>query len=112
MDKLPSARYISPTETKEFTLTGVGKEKLYSDGKTTGPSLYLLESTQGQYVDNDKPAPLDLNSEMGILRGYVTKLQDDINEYLTDRIKASGSAEVDDKEEENEEEEEEDGDDD
>lgn len=108
MDKLPSAKYVSSTETREFTLAGVGKENLYSDGKTTGPSLYLLESTQGKYVDNDKPAPLDLNSQMGVLRGYITKLQDDINEYLTDRIKASGSVEVDDKEEQNEENEDED----
>lgn len=111
MDKLPSARYTSPTERRDFTLTGVGKEHLYADGKTTGPSLYLLESTQGHYIDNDRPAPLDLDSEMGVLRGYITKLQDDINEYLTDKIKASESAEVDDKEEEAEEEEEEEEDD-
>lgn len=67
------------------------KKDLSADGTTTGPSPYLIESTNGQYLDKDKPAPLDMNSDMGILRGYVTKLQDDINVYLTQKIKASGS---------------------
>lgn len=89
--ELPSAEYRSQDTTTKFTLESVQKENLSSEGATTGPSPYLLESTGGQYVDKDKPAPLNLNTDMGVLRGYVTKLQDDINVFLTERIKSSGS---------------------
>jgi protein GON7 len=89
---LPNAEYITPDTTKTFTLENIDKQKLSSNGTTTGPSLYLLESTNGGYVDKDKPAPLNLESPMSVLRGYVTQLQDDINIYLTDRIKSSGNA--------------------
>lgn len=110
---LPSAEYVSEDVSVKFTLGDVPKTALSSDGTTTGPSPYLLESTGGQYVDKDKPAALRLDTEMGVLRGYVTRLQDDINVFLTKRIQASGAGEDVDAdaggEDENEEEDEEEG---
>lgn len=93
---LPSAQYKNADGVqKNFTLQEVRKEDLSSNGKTTGPSPYLMECTNGTYEDRDMPAPLNLESPMGVLRGYVTQLQDDINVYLTERIKAAnGGVEV------------------
>lgn len=88
----PSAEYIAKDTSKIFTLENVDKSKLSSDGSTTGPSPYLLEVTNGTYEDKDKPAPLNLESPMGVLRGHITQLQDDINVYLTERIKNSGNS--------------------
>lgn len=111
--QLPDAKYISQDTKHLFSLDGIQKQDLTSDGKTTGPSPYLIESTNGTYDDRDKPAPLNLDSEMGVLRGYVTRLQDDINVYLTERIKSSEHGVVeeqdDEEEEDDEEEDEEDG---
>lgn len=95
-------------------LDGVQRGELTADGTTTGPSPYLLDSTNGTYVDKDKPAPLDLSNAMGELRGYVTRLQDDINTYLTERIQASSQeagADVNNAEEDQDDDDDEDDDD-
>lgn len=92
----PSAEYTAEDTAVIFTLENIDKSKLSSDGTTTGPSPYLIESTNGTYEDRDKPAPLNLESSMGVLRGYITQLQDDINIYLTERIKSAGNAGQDD----------------
>lgn len=87
----PSAVYTNGEDTeKVFTLDGVKVAELTSNGATTGPSPYLLEFTNGEYVDKDKPSDLDLNNKMSVLRGYVTRLQDDINVYLTEKIGKNG----------------------
>lgn len=103
--RLPSARYVAGETTATFTLEGVTPAELTADGTTTGPSPYLLESTGGQYVDRDRPAALTAGTEMGALRGYVTRLQDDINVYLTKRIQARGGRVEEDEEKEEEEDE-------
>lgn len=95
MSGYPSAQYTAPGVNKSFTTNGVPLDSLTSNGSTSGPSPYLLQSTNGTYVDKDKPSDLNLDSSMGRLRGYVTKLQDDINVYLTERIKETGNDALD-----------------
>ena len=110
--RLPSAKYVAGETTATFTVDGLAPAELTADGTTTGPSPYLLESTGGQYVDKDRPAALSVDTAMGVLRGYVTRLQDDINVYLTKRIQAQGGRTEEDAEKEDEDEDEkEDGDD-
>lgn len=95
MSNYPSAQYSAPDISKSFLVENVTREFLTADGVTTGPSPYLIETTNGTYVDKDKPAVLNLNSSMGVLRGYVTTLQDNINIYLTERIQESGKDAID-----------------
>lgn len=95
MSKYPSAQYTATDVSKSFSVEGIPKDSLTSNGSTSGPSPYLLQSTNGTYVDKDKPSDLNLDSPMGVLRGYVTKLQDDINIYLTERIRESGGDIID-----------------
>ena len=102
----PTALYTNTnneTETKEFTVSK-DVSNLSSDGTTTGPSPYLLESTNGEYIDKDKPAPLNLGNPMGVLRGQVTDLQDQINVFLTERIQQSKNGDVEEIDEDEDEE--------
>ena len=89
-ESLPSAQYKTADGVqKQFTLSEVDKKQLSSNGTTTGPSPYLIECTNGTYEDRDMPSELNLSSPMGVLRGHVTRLQDEINVYLTERIKTA-----------------------
>jgi protein GON7 len=78
----PSASYHAPTASRQF-ITDIPVGELTTDGKTTGPSEFVLSKGA---VDKDKPSE-HKGTPMGLLRCRITHLQDDINEYLTKRMK-------------------------
>ncbi|SCU97002.1 LADA_0H03906g1_1 [Lachancea dasiensis] len=85
----PLAVYNSPDVENQQFLVDLSKERYNTtNGKTTGPSAYVLEAGQ---IDVDKPSDPKLNEEgdftyLSKLRMQLTGLQDDINEYLTHRM--------------------------
>lgn len=81
----PSAVYKSSI-TKAFTIDT--SAPLTTNGKTTGPSEFVL--SRGA-VDRDRPSDAK-DTELGLLRCHLTSLQDDINEFLTQRMKEHGDA--------------------
>lgn len=85
---LPSAKYYldgDESSTKVFQMEKTDLSALSTQGKTNGPSEYLVNSSP-DWVDRDTPSdPTD--TQYGRLRGYLTQLQDDVNGFLTDRMK-------------------------
>lgn len=87
----PSATYSSPdVPSKTFTVDPSNPRYQTTEGKTTGPSDYVLKAGQ---IDRDKPSgprvdPKDADSftYLSKLRMALTGLQDDINEFLTERM--------------------------
>lgn len=80
---LPSAVYSAPDVTKNFK---VDPSKPHSvNGKTTGPSDYLIQVTDGTYNDKDKPSE-NKDTRIGRLRTYITDLNDQVNVFLTERL--------------------------
>ncbi|GMF08088.1 unnamed protein product [[Candida] boidinii] len=78
---LPSCHYEAPDEIKDFAIDPSSVHT--TDGKTTGPSDHVLEAGA---IDKDKPSQ-HKDSKIGRLRAYITTLQDDVNVYLTQRMK-------------------------
>lgn len=84
------ASYSSPTITKTFTADPTNPRYQTTNGKTTGPSDYVLNAGQ---IDRDKPSdPKEDENNKGHLtylsniRAQLTGIQDDINEFLTEQM--------------------------
>lgn len=86
----PSAVYKTNGLQHEFT-TDVPRDELTTEGKTTGPSEFVMSKGA---TDRDKPSEAK-DSAMGLLRCQVTRLQDDINEFLTRRMQQEASSKGD-----------------
>ncbi|KAF6014864.1 hypothetical protein HII12_001282 [Brettanomyces bruxellensis] len=80
---LPTAKYSSSDIHKEFSVDST--KPLTTNGTTTGPSDYIINLTQGDYTDNNKPTN-NKDTKTGRLRAYVTDLQDQVNIFLTERM--------------------------
>ncbi|QLL30374.1 hypothetical protein HG536_0A01910 [Torulaspora globosa] len=86
---LPTAKYCgSDAETVKFEVNPADARYQTTDGRTTGASPYVLNAGQ---VDRDRPSEprRDANGKitaLGELRTRLTGLQDDINEFLTQRM--------------------------
>ncbi|CDK25440.1 unnamed protein product [Kuraishia capsulata CBS 1993] len=85
-DLIPYAEYSSPDLSKKLTVDATLTHS--TNGKTTGPSDHVLGAGA---VDNDKPSEAK-SSRLGALRGMLTTLQDDVNEFLTQRMKDADAA--------------------
>lgn len=79
----PSATYTSPSSTQEFTTSSIPPAELTTRGSTTGPSDFVLSKGA---VDKDAPSE-HKDTYLGVLRAQVTNLQDQINVYLTERMR-------------------------
>lgn len=85
----PSATYYSPdSEPVKFTIDTSNARFQTTDGKTTGASPHVLNAGQ---VDRDRPSepkrgPTGDFTPLGQLRMHLTGLQDDINDFLTQRM--------------------------
>lgn len=84
----PTAEYNSGLEKVRFE-PGPGPHT--TNGKTSGPSDYVLNAGQ---VDKDIPAEAT-DAPLGQLRAKMTTLQDKINIFLTERMKNSSDKDVD-----------------
>ncbi|KAG7879993.1 hypothetical protein KL905_001486 [Ogataea polymorpha] len=83
---LPTAEYAGPV-LKRFE---VDPSKPHStSGRTNGPSDYVLAAGA---VDRDAPTEAT-DTRIGRLRAYLTTLQDEVNEFLTERMKTKGEEE-------------------
>lgn len=80
----PTATYSSPTISKEFNTADHPDSHHTTNGRTTGPSQFVLDAGA---VDKDMPTEAK-DTYLGRLRAQVTTLQDDLNEFLTERMKA------------------------
>ncbi|ODV84017.1 hypothetical protein CANARDRAFT_236872 [[Candida] arabinofermentans NRRL YB-2248] len=81
MSSLPTAIYTSPDLTRNFH---VDPSKSHTtDGVTTGPSDHVLKAGA---IDKDKPSLIPTDAKIGLLRAYLTTLQDDVNLFLTKRM--------------------------
>ncbi|SCV00896.1 LAMI_0G07998g1_1 [Lachancea mirantina] len=84
-----SAVYRAPdVELKEFQIDASKQHYNTTNGATTGPSAYVLQAGQ---IDVDKPSEGRKNAQgeftyLSKLRMHLTGLQDDLNEYLTQRM--------------------------
>ncbi|CCH42975.1 hypothetical protein BN7_2521 [Wickerhamomyces ciferrii] len=81
----PSAIYSNPSTTKHFTINKTDKHT--TNGKTTGPSQFVLDAG---IIDKDQPSTPN-QTYLGDLRSQVTTLQDDLNEFLTERMQRENS---------------------
>lgn len=86
----PFAIYSAPDITeKKFSVDPNNERYKTTNGITTGPSAHVLGAGQ---VDVDKPSDPKLlaggrtPTPLSILRMELTGLQDDINEFLTERM--------------------------
>lgn len=87
----PSAKFSSPNIPEKIFMVNPNDPHYQStNGRTTGPSDYVLNAGQ---VDKDKPSdpkmdPLNPNSPtyLSQLRMQLTGLQDDINDFLTEQM--------------------------
>ncbi|EGV60893.1 chromatin DNA-binding EKC/KEOPS complex subunit gon7 [Yamadazyma tenuis] len=82
VDLTPIAKYRAPDFTNEHEI-GVGDGPHTTDGKTTQISDVVIKAG-GQ--DRDRPTEAS-NSSLGQLRAKLTSLQDNINIFLTERMK-------------------------
>ncbi|CAI1506720.1 hypothetical protein SEUBUCD646_0J00370 [Saccharomyces eubayanus] len=87
---LPMAEYSAPDGVnKSFVPIPDDPRYLTTEGRTTGPSDHVLNAGQ---IDRDKPSePKRVQggtqmTYLGQLRTQLTGLQDDINEFLTERM--------------------------
>ncbi|KAI0462249.1 hypothetical protein LJB42_004337 [Komagataella kurtzmanii] len=81
----PFAKYESPDLKKDFIVDSTVEHT--TNGQTTGPSDHVL---QAGAVDRDGPSEASKNA-MGLLRSQLTTLQDDINVFLTERMKSQSN---------------------
>ena len=86
----PSALYTAPdVSEKRFTVDRSSEKYQTTNGRTTGPSAHVLGAGQ---IDVDRPSDPKFLSDgrtptpLSILRMELTGLQDDINEFLTERM--------------------------
>lgn len=83
----PIASYVSPSCSKQFSTSDHPESHHTTNGRTTGPSQFVLDAGA---VDKDMPSePKD--TYLGGLRAKVTTLQDDLNEFLTERMQLESS---------------------
>lgn len=86
---LPTATYCVPdTEPVKFEVNPAAGRYKTTDGKTTGASPYVLNAGQ---VDRDRPSEPRRDASgaftpLGQLRAALTGLQDDVNEFLTEKM--------------------------
>ncbi|CCF58763.1 hypothetical protein KAFR_0F01660 [Kazachstania africana CBS 2517] len=92
MSHTPTAIYSCPDiPSKNFEVDITQERFNTTNGKSTGPSEHVLNAGQ---VDQDKPSDpkhIDDDSSKGLtalskLRCQLTGLQDDINDFLTQRM--------------------------
>ncbi|KAH3665771.1 hypothetical protein OGAPHI_003959 [Ogataea philodendri] len=86
---LPSAQFEGPVS-KSFAIDPSSSHSTH--GRTNGPSDYVLAAGA---VDRDAPTEAG-DSQIGRLRAYVTTLQDEVNEFLTARMKGGQEKDVQD----------------
>lgn len=93
-----SAKYCSPTTNKIFTADSNNPRYQTTNGKTTGPSDYVLNAGQ---IDRDKPSDpkQDINNPGNLTllsntRMQLTGIQDDINEFLTEQMEIAKNKRV------------------
>lgn len=87
----PSAVYTSPSHPiKNFEIDPNDPHYQTTNGRTTGPSDYVLKAGQ---IDRDKPSDPKMDTTnhgiptyLSQLRMQLTGLQDDINEFLTKQM--------------------------
>lgn len=87
----PSAVYTSPSHPiKKFEIDPNDPHYQTTNGRTTGPSDYVLKAGQ---IDRDKPSDPKMDTTnpgiptyLSQLRMQLTGLQDDINEFLTKQM--------------------------
>ncbi|KAH3899661.1 chromatin DNA-binding EKC/KEOPS complex subunit GON7 SCDLUD_003944 [Saccharomycodes ludwigii] len=96
--ELPSAIYTAPNDNigshinHKFTIEDPNLPKYNTtNGKTSGPSEYLTKkaidsSNKEDIINKDNASMPSRDSFLGELRMQLTGLQDDINEYLTERM--------------------------
>lgn len=95
----PSAVYSSPTiPTQKFEVDPTDPHYQTTNGKTTGPSAYVLNAGQ---IDKDKPSDPKMDPEnpgaptyLSKLRMELTGIQDDINEFLTKQMEVAKNKRV------------------
>ncbi|QLG75038.1 hypothetical protein HG535_0H03650 [Zygotorulaspora mrakii] len=86
---VPFASYSSPDlESHVFRVDPTCPRYQTTDGSTTGPSPHVLNAGQ---IDKDRPSEprTDDNGQittLGQLRCHLTGLQDEINDFLTERM--------------------------
>lgn len=96
---MPSAVYISPSHPlKKFEIEPNDPHYQTTNGRTTGPSDYVLNAGQ---IDRDKPSDPkmdptnpDVPTYLSQLRMQLTGLQDDINEFLTKQMEIAKNKRV------------------
>lgn len=97
--QMPSAVYTSPSYLlKKFEVDPNDPHYQTTNGRTTGPSEYVLNAGQ---VDRDRPSdpkmdPVnpDVPTYLSQLRMQLTGLQDDINEFLTKQMEIAKNKRV------------------
>ncbi|CCH63114.1 hypothetical protein TBLA_0J01170 [Henningerozyma blattae CBS 6284] len=94
MSKLITGTYSSPDiPNKTFQVNCNDAKYLTTNGKTTGSSEYVLKAGQ---IDRDRPSgprrlPDGQLTYLSQLRCNLTGIQDDINEFLTERMQIAKS---------------------
>ncbi|KAM9905695.1 hypothetical protein OXX79_001983 [Metschnikowia pulcherrima] len=90
---VPTATYESPSESQTVDFVpGDGPHS--TDGKTTQISDIVIEAG-GE--DRDKPSEAR-NTDLGALRAQLTTVQDQLNAFLTAKMKMSNKRKLDDSE--------------
>lgn len=85
----PSATYTSPSEPEGRTFTpGPGPHS--TDGKTTQISDIVVKAGGN---DRDKPSPAK-DTTLGSLRAQLTTLQDQLNVFLTAKMKDTADGDI------------------
>lgn len=95
----PSAVYSSPyIPTEIFEVDPKDPHYQTTNGKTTGPSAYVLNAGQ---IDKDKPSDPKMDpknpevpTQLSKLRMELTGIQDDINEFLTKQMEVAKNKRV------------------
>jgi len=83
----PTATYTHRSLSKHFDIAQYPHTHHTTNGKTTGPSQYVVDAG---CVDRDMPSTGN-NTQLSQLRAQLTTLQDDLNEYLTQRMQSGES---------------------
>lgn len=91
MSLVPTARYVSPSEPQGVVLTP-GDGPHTTNGRTTQISEIV---TNAGGDDRDKPSPAN-DTPLGALRAQLTSLQDNLNEFLTQKMLGKRKLEEDD----------------
>lgn len=90
MSLLPNASYTGPKASHDFKVDASNPRYLTTEGRTTGASDYVLNQGHQDLDKPSEPKKIDPNgteyTPLSMLRMHLTGIQDDINEYLTEKI--------------------------